>query len=105
MGKHVRDRNGYLAGKDEDRAKDLVDMFQDSEVDAILCTRGGWGCNRILPFLDYELIKANPKPLIGFSDITSLHMAIFHKTRLVTFHGPVGKSEWNPFTVNSWTKF
>lgn len=104
LGKHVKDRNGYLAGKDADRADDLMMMFQDNEVDAILCIRGGWGCNRILPLLDYEVIKANPKPLIGFSDITSLHMAIQHKTGLVTFHGPVGKSEWNPFTISSWNK-
>ncbi len=102
LGKHVRDRYGYLAGKDEDRASDLMAMFKDDEVDAILCIRGGWGCNRILPLLDYEVIQANPKPLIGFSDITSLHLAIQHKTGLVTFHGPVGKSDWNAFTLNSW---
>lgn len=102
LGKHVKDRNGYLAGKDKDRAQDVMTMFSDPEVDAILCTRGGWGCNRILPLLDFDVIKSNPKPFIGFSDITSLHMAIQHKAGLVTFHGPVGKSEWNPFTVNAW---
>jgi len=104
LGKHIKDRNGYLAGNDKDRAQDVMDMFLDNDVDAILCTRGGYGCNRILPLLDYDLIKSNPKPLIGFSDITSLHMAIQHKTGLVTFHGPVGKSEWTEFTVNAWDK-
>tara|TARA_R110000868_G_scaffold304437_26_gene565487 strand:+ start:20748 stop:21761 length:1014 start_codon:yes stop_codon:yes gene_type:complete len=102
LGKHVKDSNGYLAGKDVDRAQDLIDMFSDEEVEAILCVRGGWGCNRILPFIDFNVIKSNPKPLIGFSDITSLHMAINKKTGLVTFHGPVGKSDWNEFTLNSW---
>lgn len=104
LGAHVRDQYGYLAGKDEDRANDLMTMFQDDDVDAILCIRGGWGCNRILPLLDYKVIQSNPKPLIGFSDITSLHLAIQHKTGLVTFHGPVGKSEWNDFTIESWGK-
>ena len=104
LGEHVRDRYGYLAGKDEDRASDLMNMFKDNDVDAILCVRGGWGCNRILPLIDFEIIKSNPKPLIGFSDITSLHLSIQHKTGLVTFHGPVGKSDWNEFTLNSWNE-
>ncbi|MEP1150422.1 MAG: LD-carboxypeptidase [Balneola sp.] len=101
LGNHVTDRHGYLAGKDKDRATDLMEMFQDSSVDAIICIRGGWGCNRILDLLDYKLIRKNPKPLIGFSDITSLHNAILNKSGLVTFHGPVGKSDWNSFTKNS----
>ena len=101
LGKHAKDRNGYLAGKDEDRASDLMTMFKDSSVDAILCTRGGWGSNRILPLIDFEVIKSNPKILLGFSDITSLHMAITKKTGLITFHGPVGKSDWNEFTLAS----
>ena len=101
LGQHVQDQYGYLAGTDEDRAQDLMSMFTDPEVDAILCVRGGWGCNRIIDLLDYEIIKANFKPLIGFSDITSLHNALLSKTGLVSFHGPVGKSEWNSFTKNS----
>ncbi len=101
LGKHVKDRNGYLAGSDKDRASDLMAMFKDSEVDGILCVRGGWGCNRMINLLDYEEIRKNPKPLIGFSDITSLHNAILKKSGLVTFHGPVGKSNWNEFTKNS----
>ncbi len=104
LGKHVRDRNGYLAGKDEDRANDLHSMFKDDKIEAVLCIRGGWGCNRILPLLDYELIKNNPKPLIGFSDITSLHNALLTKCGLVSFHGPVGKSDWNEFTKDSFNK-
>lgn len=102
LGKHVKDRNGYLAGTDLDRAQDLMGMFLDKSVDAIVCTRGGWGSNRILDLIDFNLIKKNPKIFIGFSDITSLHLAILKKTGLVTFHGPVGKSDWNDFTKASW---
>ncbi|MEX0720817.1 MAG: LD-carboxypeptidase [Balneolaceae bacterium] len=101
LGKHVRDRRGYLAGNDKNRASDVMAMFSDSEVDGIICTRGGWGCNRILPLLDFDLIKNNPKVFMGFSDITSLHMAIQKNSGLVTFHGPVGKSVWTDFTTQS----
>jgi len=97
-GAHATKKYGYLAGRDEERVSDLHDMFANEEVDGILCIRGGWGSNRILPMIDYELIKNNPKVFCGFSDITSLHLAIRKKTGLVTFHGPVGKSEWNKFT-------
>lgn len=98
LGKHVRDQRGYLAGTDENRAADLMSMFEDDRVDAIMCVRGGWGCNRILPLLDYELIRNNPKMLVGFSDITSLHMALYSQSDLISFHGPVGKSMWTDFT-------
>lgn len=102
LGKHVRDRKGYLAGEDVDRVSDLHAMFQDPEVDGIICIRGGWGSNRLLPLINFDLIKKNPKVFVGFSDITSLHLSILKKTGLVTFHGPVGKSDWNTFTVDSW---
>lgn len=102
LGNHVKDRNGYLAGKDEDRASDLHDMFKNDKIDGIICVRGGYGSNRILDLIDFDIIKENPKPFIGFSDITSLHLAIYEKTGLITFHGPVGKSEWNAFTLDSW---
>ncbi|WP_243302234.1 S66 peptidase family protein [Geothrix oryzisoli] len=99
LGKHVLDRYGYLAGKDADRAADLNEMFADDSVDAILCVRGGWGCNRLLPLLDYKTIAAHPKVLLGYSDITSLLTAIHAKTGLVTFHGPVGASTWNAYSL------
>lgn len=101
LGKHVRNRMGYLAGKDEDRAADLLEMFEDPEVDGIICVRGGYGCMRILPLLDFDRIKANYKVFLGFSDITALHMAFHKYCGFVTFHGPVGKAEWTQFTRNS----
>ncbi|MBI4911627.1 MAG: LD-carboxypeptidase [Acidobacteria bacterium] len=101
LGAHVLDRYGYLAGRDEDRAADINAMFRDPSVDAVLCVRGGWGCNRILPLLDYAAIAAHPKILLGYSDITSLLNGIHAKTGLVTFHGPVGASTWNAFSLDS----
>ncbi|HBX67268.1 MAG TPA: LD-carboxypeptidase, partial [Balneolaceae bacterium] len=66
LGEHVWSQRGYLAGMDEQRAGDLMNMFEDPEVDGIMCIRGGWGCNRILPLLDYEVIRNNPKVFCGF---------------------------------------
>jgi muramoyltetrapeptide carboxypeptidase len=98
MGKNIRAKHGFVAGTDQQRLDDLHTMFSDRSVDAIWCARGGYGCTRLLPKIDYGLIKRNPKILIGYSDITALLNAIFHKTGLVTFHGPVGASEFSPYT-------
>ncbi|MDX1440036.1 MAG: LD-carboxypeptidase [Rubricoccaceae bacterium] len=101
VGRHVMERHGYLAGTDEERAADIMEMFLDREVDAILALRGGWGCARILPLLDYDEIRAHPKALIGYSDITALLLAIYARSGIVTFHGPVGRSNWNTRTVEA----
>ncbi len=98
-GAHILDEYGYLAGKDRDRAADIQAMFADDSVTALLPLRGGWGCNRILPLLDYNLIRENPKIIMGYSDITSLLLAIYARSGMVTFHGPVGTSEWNQFSL------
>jgi muramoyltetrapeptide carboxypeptidase len=98
-GQHHLERRGYFAGTDEQRASDLNAMFADPEVRAIHCVRGGWGCARILPLLDWAMIAKNPKILLGYSDITALLLSLQAKTGLVTFHGPVGTSQWNPFNV------
>ncbi|MDJ0715323.1 MAG: LD-carboxypeptidase [Prochloraceae cyanobacterium] len=100
QGLHIFDRYGYLAGKDDDRAADVNAMFADKQVKAILTTRGGWGVNRILPMLDYNLIGKNPKIVMGFSDITSLLLAIYARTGIITFHGPVIISTWNQFSFD-----
>ncbi|MEG3436495.1 LD-carboxypeptidase [Pannus brasiliensis CCIBt3594] len=94
VGEHALDRYGYLAGKDKDRAADINRFFADPEIALILPIRGGWGCARVLPYLDYELIRRNPKIITGFSDLTSLILAIHAKTGLITFHGPNGFSSW-----------
>lgn len=81
---------GYLAGGDELRARDINAMFGDEEVKAIFCLRGGYGTIRILDMLDYRLIEENPKIFMGFSDITAILNAIYKKTGLISFHGPMG---------------
>ncbi|MFW6358931.1 MAG: S66 peptidase family protein [Chroococcales cyanobacterium] len=101
VGNHVLNRYGYLAGKDSDRAADINTMFADNTIKALIAIRGGWGCNRILPLLDYSLIRHFPKIVMGYSDITSLLLAIYAKTGMMTFHGPVATSTWNAFTINS----
>lgn len=95
----ILERYGYLAGTDKLRAEDINHMFENDEVAGIVCARGGWGCNRILPAIDYDLIKKNPKFLIGYSDITALLYGIYSQTGLVTFHGPVGISTFNDYSV------
>ena len=84
---HVLDTRGYLAGDDGDRASDLNKMFQDPAIDAIICSRGGYGAPRIIDKLDFQAIQNNPKIFIGYSDITSLNLAIWQKTGLVNFSG------------------
>jgi len=91
-------RYGYMAGKDAFRAAEINALFADSNIHAMIAMRGGWGCARMLDLLDYDVIQANPKVIMGFSDITSLLIAITKKTGLVTFHGPVGYSSWNDFS-------
>ena len=98
LGKYVREKLGYLAGTDAQRAEDLHWAFSDKTVDAVWCFRGGYGGTRILPMIDFKIIKNNPKIFIGYSDITAFHTAFYLKTGLVTFHGPVGTSEYDNFT-------
>lgn len=102
-GRHLLSRRGYFAGTDEERAADLNAMFADPAVRAIHCVRGGWGSARLLPLLDWGVLSRNPKILLGYSDITALLLALHARTGLVTFHGPVGASQWNPFNVG-WMK-
>lgn len=98
-GRHMMDRRGHLAGEDKARAADLNQMFADPDVKAVICLRGGSGAARILPLLDYDLIRRNPKPLVGYSDITALHNALLAKAGLISFHGANGTASWNEFTV------
>jgi muramoyltetrapeptide carboxypeptidase len=85
---HIFGQSGYLAGTDDQRADQLEQMVDDDQVDAIICARGGFGCLRMLPHLDFERLQRNAKALVGFSDITALHQALFTRAGLVTFHGP-----------------
>ncbi|HVS03126.1 MAG TPA: LD-carboxypeptidase [Thermoanaerobaculia bacterium] len=98
-GEHVRQRHGYFAGTDAERAADLNAAFADPEVKGIFCFRGGWGTPRLLPLLDYDAIRRHPKPLVGFSDVTALLNAIHQQTGLVTFHGPAAAGNLRPWTL------
>ncbi|MDA4128872.1 MAG: LD-carboxypeptidase [Thaumarchaeota archaeon] len=104
LGKTVRQttRQGFLSGTDKVRAEEINTMFKDEKIDALLCARGGYGSIRILPYLDYDVIREHPKIIMGMSDITSLLLGIHAKTGLVTFHGPgsLGSltGEFTPYT-------
>lgn len=102
-GKYLLNKHGYLAGTDTERAEDVNTMFADSSISGIVCARGGYGCVRMLDKLDYSVISKNPKVLIGYSDITSLIYALYQKAGLVAFHGPVGISTFNEYSVNNFT--
>ncbi len=104
FGTNVRKRDGYLGGSVEDRLDDLHAMFRDPEVKAVFAIRGGYGASQLLDRIDYDLIRANPKIFLGYSDITALHLAIQKRAGLVTFHGPITLSRFTPFTQTYFRK-
>ncbi len=91
IGENVFAANGFLAGTDEQRANDLQQAFDDPESSAVLCTRGGYGCARLIPHLDLDRIAASRKMFLGFSDITTLHLAL-NRRDLPTVHAPMALS-------------
>lgn len=103
FGKHAKNINGYLAGTDEERLEDLEAMFEDPEVDGIICSSGGYGAARFTDQIDLQIMKEHPKVFWGFSDITFLHTAMGLYSNLVTFHGPmlgpnIGKDTFDPLS-------
>lgn len=101
LSKNIRAKHGFNAGTDQQRLDDLHQMFADNQIKGVWCARGGYGCGRLLPYIDYRLIKQNPKVLIGYSDITALLQAIYCKTGMIGFHGPVGASDFTDYTVTN----
>jgi len=99
-GNNLRAAWGGYAGTVRQRLDDLHAMFADREVQAIWTARGGSGCSGLLPGIDYPLIRRHPKILIGYSDITALHLALYRHAGLVTFHGPVAWSTPNDYAVS-----
>ncbi|PHS15939.1 MAG: hypothetical protein COA86_13065 [Kangiella sp.] len=89
LGKSTQYRENRFAGTPQQRADDIMSMFTDESIDAIICCRGGYGGNRVLPLLDYDVIRTNPKIFVGFSDITGFLCSISQQSNLVTFHGPM----------------
>ena len=86
-GKHVFSKHGYMAGPDANRLEDLNNAFRDPQVRAVICTRGGAGAYRIAEDIDFPAVRSDPKPLVGFSDITSLHLSLLHHCQLGSIHG------------------
>jgi muramoyltetrapeptide carboxypeptidase len=103
-GKHAGKKTGYLAGEDAHRLEDLNDALRDPKIDGVWCVRGGYGAMRILEEIDYTALEKNPKPIIGYSDITAIHSAIYNKTGLVTFHGPTAREKLSDFSRASLMK-
>lgn len=108
LGKNVRAIRGYLAGTDQQRAADINEMFGDKRVKAIMVVRGGYGSPRLLPLIDYGLVKRNPKVFVGYSDLTALQLALFTKTGLISVSGPMVGVEMfkgiDPFTEENFWK-
>ncbi len=99
--------HGYLSGRDESRSSDVNDAFGYSNIKGVFCLRGGFGVTRILPKIDFNKIKNNPKVFVGYSDITGLHTAINKFCNFVTFHGPMPTTNYtklDDFTLNSLKK-
>lgn len=100
LGKNIRAAHGGYAGTVAQRLEDLHAMFADKEVKAVWTARGGSGCSALLPHIDYTLIRTHPKILIGYSDITALHLAFYRMAGLVTFHGPAAWSTFSDYSVS-----
>ena len=103
-GAHLHRKWGYLAGRDDERVADIHAMYADAEVRALWCIRGGYGTTRLLSILDYDFIRKHPKPIIGFSDITALMHAVWLRTGIVQYHGPVAKSTLEGYTGESFRR-
>jgi muramoyltetrapeptide carboxypeptidase len=86
----------YLAGTDDERAETINRFLRDPQYDAFFFARGGYGVMRILDRLDYGALRENPRPVIGFSDITALHQALAIEAGVASFHGPMVNSDWYP---------
>ena len=99
QGANLRAVHGNYGGSVQQRLDDLHAMFRDRDVKAIWCIRGGSGCISLLAALDYALLRAHPKILLGYSDITALHLAIHRHAGLVTFHGPVASSSESDYST------
>ena len=93
---HALDRGPlYYAGTAEDRVADLHAAFADESIEGVICTRGGWGSAELLPLLDRELVRANPKVFVGYSDHTSLHAWFWNECGMPTFYAPMVAADWS----------
>ena len=103
LGKNIFKSDRYLAGNDNDRLEDLHNAFEDKEVNAIFCARGGYGTIRLINKIDYELIRNNSKIFCGYSDITALSLMFYKKAGLITFSAPMPKGDFQPDELDEFT--
>ena len=103
-GDNVSRLHGYLAGTDAERLADLNEALRNDSIDAVWCIRGGYGAMRLLRDIDYAALKSNPRPIIGFSDITAIHSAIHRECGIVSFHGPTARGELSDFSRDSFVR-
>jgi muramoyltetrapeptide carboxypeptidase len=96
-----KNNHRYFSGTENQRIDELMSFIQDESIDAIICGRGGYGVMRILDKIDYEIIRNNPKIILGFSDITALLNSIYAKSGVVSYHGPVASSSFNSYTISN----
>lgn len=101
LGVNVKSGTGYKSRSISERVNDIHSFFEDPDVKGVFCIRGGYGSIQILDYIDYKMIRENPKVFLGYSDITALHLAINKFSGLITFHGPVMVSSFTEFTMNS----
>lgn len=104
MGEHLTKDYGYLAARDELRAEEFMRFVRDPEVNCLMAVRGGYGVMRILPLLDFAVIRDNPKVIVGYSDLTALVNPIFQRSGLIAFHGPVATSSFDKYTLDSFRR-
>jgi muramoyltetrapeptide carboxypeptidase len=104
LGNTLTRKYGYLSAPDTERAAEFMEFVERPDIDCILCARGGYGVMRILPMLDFGVIRSNPKIIIGYSDITALLVAITKLSNVITYHGPVASSTFDSFTVDYFKK-
>lgn len=104
LAKNIYDKNNYLAGSDSDKIEELHNFFIDPDIKLILNARGGYGSIRLINKIDYEIIKTNPKPFCGFSDITALLLMFYKKAGLITYHSPMACSDFAEENISEFTK-
>ncbi len=103
FGKNIFNKNRYLAGSDDEKIQDLHEFFENDEIKAILCLRGGYGCIRLAEKIDYDLVRNNPKIFAGYSDISALCALFFKRSKLITYHAPMAQSDFGTDNISDFT--
>jgi len=103
LSKNIFDKNRYLAGSDEDKIEELHNFFKNPEIKLVLNARGGYGAIRLIDKIDYNVIRENPKPFCGYSDITALLLMFYKKAGIVSYHSPMASGDFGEENINQFT--